>query len=981
MKKFIKSIVTFIRAFLARLIYLVLGKSAIVKEVKTLTQRVKDLSREKEILDSEIKVLSDNFAELDGMRKNLQNNIYTLEQNHSHLLVKIEEKEQILSSVEQQIKESIKIKEDKAIQLQELNKKVIDSKDIYDSLKQKISDFVPEYNQLKNDIEIIKKQIIIDKQISDDLRLNISNQNKELEIKNQEVKDILNLILTKSQELNLINDDIDERERERKNLIIIFANNKERNDILIRKIEERQQQLDTIEKQINHYDDNQEKLKQEIDIYTETKQKLNQEILNLEEKKQALELLINELETDTKPIKVPESLTIPIFEPPIEFDEKQRRDYISILWLRDIEPHWQDKNNSEGERYLGNINLSKDFSEKLLDAIALHLKGFESINREALDNYFKGKDWTNNNWINSFTFALSEYAYYYRCDRFWQGFCDRISINHSLAVENTLREITRDGIQQLGLIQAEDGYEYVSTLKLQHRFRENPPLIRVKPAVEEVIATDIKLFLDIEDSGDILLILPSQELWQPSWEELRGSEVSIPQQGWREVIQETGNLTIPELSLPIREIAEEWCWQLTTNEGEILSHWRCIGCENKFPFLMFDYWTGDRLPLLDNLLDKEEVICFIPSDVELSYSEEIELIEDCIPSSISGWEGSQLALTGDRGQLIIKTIQETCTIHWYLSNPEETEIIAKPQLRGIKLKEKEDIYLETPSLWYPPISHPETVNISVNNLKNHQCYRKKIEVNSNSQWQEIPLGEWINSQGEYSLSIQTEGNNYAWSPKFKLSSKIEITDKLTSLLEIKIDDNFVTELPLKVASSEEFWTKQITITDLWTLEEIIFCLDNGKEKEEKISQADSSGKVSFSLASLRDVLPESNYYLLSYQRQGESLHKLIEIEKSDNVIDDNEDKPIKIKSSPITCSISIPNKNKRDIFLQEFDQQIKKKNLSKDYFKLVNYPTLKELVLITLEDKIYLPILQEILAELENNDRLRIKLELTQWGK
>lgn len=1019
MKKILKSIITFIRSLLANLIYLILGKSSIVQEVKTLKLQVQDLSREKEILDSEIKVLSDNFAELDVMRKNLQNDIYILEKNKGNLQIKSEEEEEILLQLQQQIKETTQIKEIQEILVDKLKLKINELEDIYNSLKAQNDNLNIEYNQLKNDLKLILLAIDLDQKKRETLEAEVINQKAILDVKHREIDAINSSIELKIRELENINQDINERTKQGEELTKIVDNNQEENEQLLLKRRERERILQQLEIEINSYTENKEQLireidiystnkkqleidinsdnenkkqvKKEIDIYVENRQKLNQEILNLEAKKQELESLIQELEKDITQKKEQDFEVETIIKPSIDDGYKQRRDYLSILWLRDIFPCWLDKNKPEGERYLGNINLSREFSEIVLDAIALHLKGFESINREALDNYFKGKDWTNNNWINTFTFALSEYAYYYRNDRFWQGFCHRISINHSVAVENTLREIVRDGIQQLGLIEAEEGYEYVSTLKLQHRFRENAPLITVKPAVKEVITAEIKLFLDVEDSGDILLMLPSQELWEASWEELRGSEVSIPQQGWRGIIAETGNLIIPELSTPVREIAEEWHWQLITREGEILSHWRCVGSEKDFSLLMFDYWTGDRILLLDNLLNKEEIICFIPSNVELSYSEGIELIENGIPSSISGWEGIQLALTIDpfgicyaaRGQLIIKTIQETRTIHWYNSTSQETETIPKPQLRGVKLKEKEDIYLETPSLWYPPLSHPETLDISVNNLKNHQFYHKKIDLISNSQWQEIPLREWINSQGEYSLSIETRGNNYSWSPKFKLSSSIEIADKLTSLLAIEIDNNLITEFPLKVDSGEEFWTKQITLNNLWTLEIITFYLDNGIDNIEKNLQADSSGKVSFSLATLRDVLPDSNYYFLSYKRQGENLNKLIEINNYNQVIDDSKaDKIIntKTESSPITYYISIANKHKRDIFFQEFNNQIKAKNLSQNSFKLINDSRIKELILITLEDNKYLSILQKILAELETNPRLRIKLNLTLWG-
>lgn len=1024
MKKIAKKIITFIRAVLARLIYLILGRSSIVQEVKILKRRVQDLSREKEILDSEIKVLSDNFAELDTMRKNLQNDIYSLEKNRDNLQTQVKEEEGILLNLQQKIQETNQTKDTQEILVTKLNEKISELENIYNSLTVYNDRLNNEANELKNKLKLILLAIDEDQKKTEILKAEIINSNTILDSKHQEIDEINSSIELKIRELESINQEVDEINKQRQNLVIIFKNNKERNEELGKRIDDKNYQLNQLEKEINIFTENKEKLFREINIYstnkqqleidiniytenkeqlireidiysankqqleteinsdTENKQILNQEISNLEAKKQELESLIQELKKEIAQKKESNFESETITQLPTDDDYRQRRDYLSIIWLRDIFPCWLDKNKPEGERYLGNINISREFSEMVLDSIKLHLKGFESINREALDNYFKGKDWTNNNWINTFTFALSEYAYYYRCDRFWQGFCDRISIRHSLAVENTLREIVRDGIQQLGLIEAEEGYEYVSTLKLQHRFRENPPLITVKPAVKEVVTNEIKLFLDIEDSGDILLMLPSQELWQ----ELRGSEVSIPQQGWRGVITETGNLTIPELSTPVREIAEEWHWQLTTNDGEILSHWRCLGIDKNFPFLMFDYWTGDRILLLDNLLHKEEVICFIPSNVELSYSEGIELIENGIPSSISGWEGIQLALTIDpegicyaaRGQLIIKTIQETRTIHWYNSTSQETETIRKPQLRGIKLKEKEDIYLETPSLWYPPLSHPETVNISFNNLKNHQFYSKKIELNSSNQWQEIPLGEWINSKGEYSLTIETEGNNYSWSPRFKLFSSIEITDKLTSYLTIEIDNKFISELPLKVDCAEEFWTKQITLNNLWTLEKITFCLENGKDNVEKIVQADSSGKVSFSLASLRDFLPESNDYFLSYKRQGESFVKILEF---NNYIFPAPPPPSPSPSSlSLTYSIYITNKYKKDIFFEEFNKQIKAKNLSQNSFKLDKDSILKELILITIENKKDLSILQKILAELETNPRLRIKLNLTLWG-
>ncbi|MGI0479374.1 hypothetical protein ACN4EE_01145 [Geminocystis sp. CENA526] len=131
MKKITKKIITFIRAVLANLIYLILGRSSIVQEVKTLKRQVEDLSREKEILDSEIKVLSDNFAELDVMRKNLQNELYSLEKNKVNLQPNIEQEEAILLNLQQQIKEITQIKETQEILVAKLKQKIIESEDTY----------------------------------------------------------------------------------------------------------------------------------------------------------------------------------------------------------------------------------------------------------------------------------------------------------------------------------------------------------------------------------------------------------------------------------------------------------------------------------------------------------------------------------------------------------------------------------------------------------------------------------------------------------------------------------------------------------------------------------------------------------------------------------------------------------------------------------------------------------------------------------
>jgi hypothetical protein len=139
--------------------------------------------------------------------------------------------------------------------------------------------------------------------------------------------------------------------------------------------------------------------------------------------------------------------------------------YAKKVWEERIWPYWVDRDKPKGQRFLGNVNISREQSEELMSFIGESLRPLKSSSK-SLNNYKKFKS-SSQDWIKIFTFALSEYAYYYSDDKFWEGLCSKWMLPYNQGVGNTLREITGRGIKILGLVEASDGYKYVSTMWLQ----------------------------------------------------------------------------------------------------------------------------------------------------------------------------------------------------------------------------------------------------------------------------------------------------------------------------------------------------------------------------------------------------------------------------------------------------------------------------------------------------------------------------------
>lgn len=386
------------------------------------------------------------------------------------------------------------------------------------------------------------------------------------------------------------------------------------------------------------------------------------------------------------------------------------------------------------------------------------------------------------------------------------------------------------------------------------------------------------LMLDIADSMDIQLVLSAQVLWQSDWRNWRGTYAQIQKHGWETTLPIDGALEIPELTLPLCNIAQGWVWHLRSHTGKPLIEWRCQGVTQDFPVLIFDAWTGDRLVLPNGLKGKTEIICFYDKTIQLRMSDGIELIDSFLPCSISGWQGQQLQLISEKAQLTIGSAQSTKVIDWDNSQTNY------PQLRGIKLKRKESTYLEVPSIWYPPIPLPKTLNIQVEDIENREVLTESNEQVrlSPSSWQQITLSRWINQSGTYVVKLWSGSER--WSERFELKSSFSF-DQPRPISSIQVCDrtNHPIEIPRQISSSGEFWLEELALRNLWPLEEVEFFLSNGQEDYKFVRQANVSGILSLNLAALRDVLSESDWYGLSYQGSGEERCGLLEISTGESV--------------------------------------------------------------------------------------------------
>ncbi len=760
-------------------------------------------------------------------------------------------------------------------------------------------------------------------------------------------------------------------------------------------------------------------------------------------------------------------------------------------------------------------------SDQLLDITSENLSRLSSITFKRLCDRFNPYD-HKKYWIRIITLALSEYAYYDDGeDGFWQGVCDRLSVENSQGTQNALREVLNQGFSLLGLVQAQKKNRYVSTLWLQsgipqqnltqfaqllaglssqydwwdindaepedlscllHDFCQehhsqwgklltflsssctkdddgvepisgqilkgiafvaksleqkglDPAVLKDAHERERLLQNfglpntfflrdwddfvsvltprsnrsirrrsivshrkkPLSLWLDIFDTEEIQLVLPAQILQRSDWKALGDTHVHIPEQGWESEFSRDGKLEILEdITLPVKQIADEWVWHLRSHSKASLVEWRCEGASPGLPVLFFDAETGDRLSPHNGLRGITHIIVFHPRNIQVALSKGVKVEESFVPCSIAGWRGQQIRLTDEQAQLTIHGTQSTRVVPWERSQEEFL------QIRGLKLKHKTPIYLEVPSVWYPSVLLPKTVNIQIENLDTRKVLTEvdeQVRLKASDSWQAINLSKWINGRGKYSVLIWNE--NERWHEKFELRSSFELEQSSLIVQAQAYDlDEQLLSMPIQVSSAQDFWLKELKLKNLWPLEEVNFSLESQPEKHSFTRHANSFGLLSISLASFRDELPESDRYSLVYQRQGEDHQSLLDVsceESIENLVTEqktllpkpsadklpSDKKQSNVESAPqqMTYSLNIKNNTReiRKAFCTRFSNQLKKSGLTQHNIELIKDPILKDLILIRIGSQQDFTILEDTANNVAST--LYTSISLTAWGK
>ena len=386
-------------------------------------------------------------------------------------------------------------------QLEILSSEILERNTIRTEIEQQISRLVDKRNQLSTAVDDLDRSIQCKQALQQDINLDLEKERiLEIEVSSlqrqkqdcQVSLDQLERVLDSRQgQLDRITTELAEIEARRQSVInstiqselyleniqeeigryfdtkqeleIAVGDLKNHEDILTANLEEKEceidrikQQLIQLEKELKHSDIDQQ---QELPN-TEAILSLDLEA-EIEVQNESPEVLENN--KDVKPYKKCRSLysNNQLINHRQDFMNPQ---YTKKIWEEQILPFWLDRDKPKSQRFLGNVNISRAQSDRIIDIVGKNLQLVNPLTKHNISRRLKnlGQDW-----IKIFTFALSEYACYYSDEQFWNGLCTHWGISSNQTVHNTLREIAEDGIKLLGLVEATGGYRYVSTLWLQ----------------------------------------------------------------------------------------------------------------------------------------------------------------------------------------------------------------------------------------------------------------------------------------------------------------------------------------------------------------------------------------------------------------------------------------------------------------------------------------------------------------------------------
>ncbi len=600
--------------------------------------------------------------------------------------------------------------------------------------------------------------------------------------------------------------------------------------------------------------------------------------------------------------------------------------YTERIWNEQILPFWQDRDKELGHRFLGNVTLTKDDSDQIIELVGENLRQVPRFSAQRVRRCFD----VSQNWLKILTFAVSEYAYYYSDEeQFWDGLCKRWRLKSSQSTHLDLRELVEQGIEILGLVKAVEGYVYVSTLWLQNgvskrnlghfatiirdvsselswselanmeaqgishylyqRCEERYPqwrtvlqLLRyscfdsfVRPIAGDIVQgvgrTLYPEIFDYETKGDANFQRVQQELIK-----FIDSPLSLTKSKPRYSDPESTRISLDVDEFYIlddgKNVIDEWIW------GAATEHFSC---------LIFDSISGDYLPIDTEdrrIIHFGNIFCFVPATIKVEARENVQLHDIDIPCSLKNWHGYKLNLQGELGQFFL--CQESSAVSYEISWCSHA---AQGQIIGLQ-SPKSLQYLDKPTLWLLPTKEKTQVRLEIHALEQGEKYEDMIVVNPNGdKWQEVLLHQWLKDTGGYRLYAKGDMIDYQtkfiWNSEASMNlSPAQISDQSPS---IYLDGYLLGDQSRPYEDKDSFLAVITVMEKLWPLETVYFVLrTNGIEIMRCPAQADKLGKLNLKMTEFYSAITPEQNHTVSYCRDGETEREFIKL------------------SSPPSCNIS-----------------------------------------------------------------------------
>ena len=427
--------------------------------ITLLSRRVESLRLQEEDIKTAISSLSANQQQSQSALDTLQNNIRELSDRKS----KLEPEITALETNLRQLREQETVLNELSDSQKELQKEIFNLSEQKQTLAEQLNERQHSLNQLRQQRSDLEKAIST-KSDEKELARQLHRRKQQLIAENNSLQNDNESLSQKQAKI----------EAEKQQEINKLIEQQQKGDLLQKQIVEREDRLSQLDKELKKFiaqeaelQNNKSQLNQEIKQLQDREDKLNRLVINFN-REEEIEFDVVDRESGKSTTKAIVHQTEETVSLPIDLDNSDynfsNAEHIKCLWENIILPNWNHKERPFGYRFLGNIDLDSEVSDCLIEIVGENLRRLEYITDIALEQSFSALD---KDWIKIITFSLSEYAYYDSDRKFWEGFCDRVNIEHSQTVENTLRQITEQGIDSLGLIRALGGYKYVSTLWLQ----------------------------------------------------------------------------------------------------------------------------------------------------------------------------------------------------------------------------------------------------------------------------------------------------------------------------------------------------------------------------------------------------------------------------------------------------------------------------------------------------------------------------------